>query len=304
MAFKIDPSCPIGLELVRCIRELLASAIKLTSNTRVSASERIHVARTTCKKARAALKLGRSLDQTFYRRENRWLRDAADRFSDLRDASVITENFANLGKECASATERKRFDKIRRALAAHRRKITPSPAEFETQMKQYISSLRVADKRLAHWSPQDDFDAILTGFGRTYKRARCALSAAESTRTGTAFHEWRKAANAHAYQCRLLRRVWPSTMRTLGRELKKLTGCQGDEHDLTILAQTLQQLRRTAELTVDKKTFGAARTLIKNRRRKLRKASVVLGTCVFADRPRVVQKRLAIWWRVAKRGAG
>lgn len=299
MAFELDPLCPAGAEVGRVIREQLDSAIKRTLNARVSATERVHLARTSCKKARAALKLIRGLDEKNYRRENDCLRKAANQLSELRDAEAMTQSFSELLKSGATATQRKKLETVRRALAAHRRKITPSSKEFERRMKEFAVQARAVNQRLAAWSPAAEYAEVLAQYGGVYKRARAALRDAKKKPGGTSFHEWRKAIKAHAYQCRLLRGVWPSAMKAQRKELKQLAASLGDEHDMTILDQTLCSLRNENALD-DGRAFTDARSLVKSHREQLRTTALALGLRLFADAPRAVVRRMETWWRVTR----
>ncbi len=299
MAFELDPLCPAGAEVVRAMREQLNDAMERTLNARVSATERVHFARTSCKKARAALKLIRGLDEKIYQRENSCLREAANQLSELRDADAMTQSFAELLKSGATATQRKKFEKVRRALIGHRRKITPSPDEFENRMKEFAFQARAVENRIATWSPDAEYAEVIAHYGAIYKRARAALRVAKKKPGGTSFHEWRKATKAHTYQCRLLRGAWPPAMKAQQKQLKELAACLGDEHDMTILDQTLRRLRNESELD-NGKAFMDARALVKSHRQQLRRAALTLGPRLFADPRRAVVKRMRTWWRVTR----
>src|SRR4051812_42758951 len=94
--FKLNPSCPFDTEIARVFRQKLNDAIDAASARHRPKRERIHDARTSCKKARALLKIVRSRNATWYRRENRCLSDAARRLSALRDADTLLDNFVGL----------------------------------------------------------------------------------------------------------------------------------------------------------------------------------------------------------------
>src|SRR5258708_3115877 len=119
MGFRLDPKCAIGPEIVRTIRGQLADAIAKIACKSEPKKERIHLARTACKKARAVLKLVRSPEKKFYRRENRRLGGAARKLSGLRDTDMMVDSFAALLGHCASASQRRKFEPVRRALWAH-----------------------------------------------------------------------------------------------------------------------------------------------------------------------------------------
>jgi CHAD domain-containing protein len=302
MAYKLDPTCPAGAQLARVSCDRLTEAIETTSDKRRPMKERIHAARTFCKKARAALKLARSKSGKRYRRLDRALGDAARALSALRDADAMLDSFDAVLRHFA--IPREKFRAIRAALVAHRRAVTPARAAIERELHEFVVRLRKVKQRLDTWELDANFSAIAAGFGRTYRRGRHALQAIEAKPTAAAFHEWRKATKAYFYQCRLLRAVWPPAMKELSDELRQLASVLGDEHDLTVLRDRLRQLARQDKLDVDRDMRAAFVGLIVTRRDELRAEAIPLGERLFADKPRVVATRVTRWWHVAQKHSG
>jgi len=85
-------------------------------------------------------------------------------------------------------------------------------------------------------------------------------------------------------------------MKTLGREVSTLGELLGDEHDLSLVRN---YLRDSANWDGHKASAAAGIRLIEARRRELRRAGLALGQRLFADKPRVVKRRLLHWWKVS-----
>jgi CHAD domain-containing protein len=283
--------------LARVVRGRLAEAIEVTGDKRRPVRERIHRARTSCKKARAALKLIRSQEEKLYRRENRALGDAARDLSALRDADTMLDSFDAALRHYA--IPREKFRAVRAALLAHRRAFAPARAEVDRRLHAFVQRLRKVAQRLDGWEPDAGFAALAADFGQAYRRARCALHAVQAQPGAAVYHEWRKATKAYSYQCRLLCKAWPAAMKALGDELKQLATRLGDEHDLTVLRGRLRQLARKNKLDVDEDTCAAILGLVATRRDELRAEVIPLGERLFADKPRAVVARITRWWDVA-----
>jgi CHAD domain-containing protein len=299
MSFQLDPTQHTGGEIVRVAREQIGNAVKSVSNRRKTLSERVHLARTRCKKTRAALRLLRNLDRERFREENRALASAARKLSQLRDADAMLACLAALLKHATTGMQRRKFAPVTRALHADRKRATAKKADAETALRRFAARLGQSNARLTNWAPSDDAESMIADHRRTYRRARAGLEAAKELGTATAFHEWRKATKTYYYQCRLLRAAWPPAMKEVRVEVKALARVLGDEHDLTVLRNELRRLRRKARLNVQGDVFTATIVLVEDRREELRREALSLGERIFAERPRALAARIAKWWRIA-----
>jgi CHAD domain-containing protein len=300
MAFKLDPGCDIGSEIIRVACDQLAEAAEYVRRRSEPVAERVHAGRTTCKKVRAALRLLRQQDRPRYRWENRWLRDAARKLSALREAETIPAAFGMLLKECATAPQRRKFSPLIRALHAQRDAALAEPKKIERKLARFAEKLEAAQVRLGCWETKNDVASVMAEYRRAYKRARGGLVGAQELGTGTAFHEWRKTAKTYGYQCRLLRAAWPPAMKELRDEVKQLGALLGDEHDLTMLRKTLKRMRKEPATDVTDELLSAVLDAVEKRRDDLRAEAIPLGERLFVDRPRVIAARMTQWWTVAQ----
>jgi CHAD domain-containing protein len=155
--------------------------------------------------------------------------------------------------------------------------------------------LRRERKRLARWLPRGDGWWVLgSGVCAGYKRARRRMAAAYETPSGLTFHAWRRAVKAHRFQVRVLRQVWPAELSARVEQLQRLGELLGQEHDLTVLAQTLADER---SCFADDRDCARILALLERRRGELRAQARPLGERLFAERPRDLRRRLGHYLR-------
>lgn len=300
MSFKLDPKCDVGGELVRAMREQIADTLTGVGRPRVAAKERIHRARTSTKKLRAAFKLLGAAAPKLARSENRRLRDAARELSDLRDADAMLDCLAALLEHYDPSIQREKFYSVRRSLVAYRRKQQLTAHAAKSSWHEFAAALRATNRALGRCKPDVDFGGVVRALRKCYKRTRDAVRAAEKEPSAESFHEWRKSTKTFAYQCRLLRAAWPPAMKEFHQELRALERRLGDEHDLSLLEARLVKQVRQAKREADSETFGALVGLIHARRQELRSEAILLGKPVLADRPSAVERRIVEWWALAQ----
>lgn len=300
MSFRLDPTQHTGSEIVRAARDQLGEAMKGVGNRRKPIAGRVHLARTRCKKTRAALRLLRAQDRARFRAENGALGSAARKLSKLRDADATIACLEALLTHYAGEMPRRKFSPVIRALEKERKRTIPNKADIEEALTRFAHRLAASDTRLAHWEPEDDTERMMADHRRTYRRARAGLRGAKELGTATAFHEWRKAVKAYSYQCRLLRAAWQPAMKEFCVGVRTLASLLGDEHDLTVLREELRRLRKKCRLDVPEDLFAATVGLVERRREELRREAIPLGERIFADRPRALAARISEWWRVAR----
>ncbi len=198
--------------------------------------ERIHDARTRCKKLRGLLRLIRPHFGGFYRRENAFLRDAARSLSIARDAAVVQKAFGDLARR--DRLQGKVFEAVRAALPT-----TAGPAgDDAARLTAFAESMRPFLSRLNEFEfDADGFRAIADGLTETYRDGRRAMSKALDGGADAERHGWRKQVKYHWHHVRLLRNVWQPLMEARGEELSRLGDLLGDDHDLAVLSQIIDE---------------------------------------------------------------
>lgn len=298
MAAKIDPACPPAAEIMRVVCELLVAILAQIRDRRVALKERVHRARTTTKKCRAALKLIRTDAPARYRRANRDLRDAARALSAARNAEVLVDSLDATLRYFG--VPRRKFALVRARLADERRSQRPKPAATERRLRAFAAQIREVRRSLAKWPPRLGFDAIARSYAATHRRARRALHHARTQPGAAAFRAWRKVTKAHFYQCRLLPAAWPADMRQHSGEVKTLAAALGEEHDLGGLRHQLRRLAPKRRRDDSSAACRAVLALVEARRDELRAAAMPLGERLLADKPHAVATRLRRWWKIAR----
>lgn len=299
MSFKLHPKQDVAAELMRVILEELDAAVAHTTARGTPAPERLRRARTSTKKVRACLKLMHAAAPKLRRHENRTLAQAARALGAWRDGDAMVDAIERVLTGSHVTLQRDDLQCIQRSLRRHRTTLQPSRAERSRTLRTFVRALQASRRRLADAAPDIDFTHVARGLRRTYKHARDAFAAARSKQEAKAFHKWRKAVKAYAYQCHLLRAAWPPAMKELRHELKDLGRQLGEEHDLFLLARWLKKAWRKHELDTEREIVRTLLALIAARRAELQASALAAGERLFTDRPRVVEDRMKQWWQAA-----
>ena len=112
---------------------------------------------------------------------------------------------------------------------------------------------------------------------RTYRRGRAAFKAARRDTTSEHLHAWRKRVKDLWYQQQLLKDSWPGVMKAQAKEAKKLSKLLGDDHDLTVLAEHVED--------------PEVHELVAKRRAELLQEARALGRRIYAERPKAFARR-------------
>lgn len=294
MAFQLDRRAPLDRELLRVIRWQIADAARESISTKCSVAERIHHARSSCKKVRAALLLIRGSCPQLYARENAWFRDSARRLARFRDVDVMLACVGEfLAKTPARQPARPFLLAVRGRLLARQRHERSGHASLRRELVRFGRRMRSAHRRLAGVKLKGvHCDEVMAGFATTYRRSRRSMPAAD-THAAARFHQWRKWTKSCAYQCRLLRVAWPPVMKVLWHEFSELGDTLGAEHDLSLLREYLKHPDDPAH---DAPGAAAGIRLVEQRRAHHRHAAIALGRKLLADKPRAVAHRMRRWW--------
>ena len=234
--------------------------------------EAIHDARKRIKKTRALLRLARpGLTKREYRRRNRALRDTGRGMSANRDADVLVETVDLLAGRFVGQYPKTFFTGVKQPLAAQARALrrqADASAHAET-----LGGLAQDEWPLRELDPGD----LASSLQRTYARGRDAFATADREPTAEHLHEWRKRVKDLWYQERLLEDTWPGVMKAQAKEAKKLSKLLGEDHDLAVLAER-----------VDDDQLHA---LIDARRAELLAQSRDAGGRIYAERPKAFARR-------------
>lgn len=196
------------------------------------------------------------MGQAAYRRENAALRDAARRFSPVRDAQVGLQTVAVLLKSEDHPRVRLRLAALRRELAAQRKRARPGGAA----LREVITALEKSAARIARLKvPADTGPMLYAGLARVYRRGRKALRAALADGGDEALHEARKQAKyLEAGLALLPKAARPQKAR---RRAARVADGLGADHDLAVLEQRAGLSFTARRGKLQKKAFERARRL-------------------------------------------
>lgn len=295
MSYRIKRKERVAKAIPRIARKQADRAIAALDGQK-SPRERVHEARTAVKKLRALLRLVRPALGDTYDRENDRLRALGDSLSQLRDAEVLIETFDGLFDHFEEQLGPP-LRRVRTRLTTRLRGIESRlqlPARLRDARRQFTRTR----KRVRRWVPRRErrgWKMMAGGLGSTYRWGRRAMAVAYRDGDDVAFHDWRKAVKYHGYHVRLLAGIWPEEMEGRLGVLERLGELLGEDHDLTVFAETLQSERGCFDDDRDQQVLLG---LIDQRKAGLRAMARPLGKRLYAERPSDLCRRLRRYWRV------
>lgn len=297
---------PLGRGLRRVGVAQCEAAIRSLARPGDDIDGAIHEARKIMKRLRAVLRLVRSeIGERAYRYENRSLRDAARLVAGVRDGAVAVETVVDLADRFPGALQVDVFDDLaerldRRALRIRRRILEESDA-----VDRVLTALERTRVRFAAWpideseealvgrAIPDRYRAIAPGLDATYRRGRDEMRKAYSSPSAEGFHAWRKRVKYLRHQVEILNSLWPEVMGGTAASLERLGDLLGQEHDL---AELLRLLAIDPDLCPDPVERSLFAALAQHRRAELQAAARVVGTRVYAEKPKGFVSRVGSYW--------
>lgn len=254
------------------------------------AAKRVHEVRTCCKKLRGLLRIVRPRLGDVYRQENAFFRDAARKLSAARDAAVVLNLFDDVMLNVGA--DRNSIGGLRSAI--ERRMSPPGDCVGVDALKSVAASMETHLPNPEKWPVEaTGFRALGDGLAETYQSGRRAMRRALRTGDAVDRHDWRKHTKYHWYHVRLLRNVWKPMMESRRDELDRLADQLGNDHDLTVLAETASTLD-----AVNGETVRLLLERLDDRRSAIRSVARPLGQRIFAESPKVFAKRMRRYWKV------
>jgi CHAD domain-containing protein len=273
---------------------------QLRREAKVDVATAVHDARKDLKKLRSLQRLVRAdLGKQRYRAENGRYRDAARLLSSPRDAEVKLETLAGLRE--AFPDELPAMDGLRRVLEDERERLAGDAGDPELagRLEQAAAAIAAGGAEVDAWElAAADFELLRAGIERSYRRGRNAFRALGDDPSDEAVHELRKRVKDLWYHLRLLRDVWPATMKGAANAAHELSDLLGEHNDLAVLAA---DARARAP---DDPDLPALVALAERRQRELLDAALPLGERLYAEKPKRYADRLASYWYAWRSGDG
>ncbi|MDE2737325.1 MAG: CHAD domain-containing protein [Gemmatimonadota bacterium] len=300
---KRGENAPEGVR--RMAAEQLDKALEHLACQDGKRDKHIHEARKATKRLRALVRLvRRELGDEVYALENQCYRDAGQRLSELRDATVLVETLDRLIESLGEDVPKSRFARVRAWLVERRDQVYGQAASSDRVALEVIADLTPARERLEDWNLQrQGWGGIRVGLQRIYARGRRDFAAAYALPSDEAFHDWRKQAKYLWYHTQILENIWPSVIQAQAEELDQLGELLGQDHDLAVLRTTVLAEFPRAGATA---TLRALERRIDEVRARIQARARPLAERIYLERPRDFTRRLRGYWRVwqAEQSAG
>jgi CHAD domain-containing protein len=297
MAFCFKKKESVSKAVRRLCRERIENALECSEDC--GHAEAIHCARKDIKKVRAVLRLVRAeISQKQFCQLIKLLRETANHLAAPRDAYIKAKTLRDLA----------RHFKGQLAPGALRHVRAEFRNDFDEEMKRFKKEKTTRKvERILHRVAKEverlsvsgkGWKALSPGVKTAYSQGRCAYQTVLKDSAPENFHEWRKSAKDLWYQVSLLHRVWPEQMDAMASELEMLGECLGDDHDLFVLQQAVEE---HCASDGDGRELEILHGLIAERQRELRAAALALGARFYAEKPSTFCNRLAGYWQIWRR---
>lgn len=296
ITFRLDDE-RLGDGVERILNEQIDQAVaELRGHTTRSRDEEVHEARKRCKRLRALLRLVRDhLGDDLYRQENVAIRDASRLVAPVRDAQVLVTTLDAAVSGANGQLDARSVAETRRALKAAHSRLRQRTLYRGTASEQAAVALLAVQQRSHDWPLADlRFDDLRLGLARVYRRGRKRMGEAYGDPTPERFHDWRKRVKYLWHHLELLQPAWPGLLDALAQQTHDLSDLLGDEHDRTVLEQTL---RERPDMLASEDVTQALMAALDQQREHLRAAARPLGAKVYTEIPEQFTERIACYWQ-------
>lgn len=281
MEQSLDTQKSPGSLVEKALQEEMRGAAKALRHG-ASAEHAVHHARRCLKRARSAIKLGRSgCGKRRYHKIDRNLRNAAHLLSDLRNAEAQIEAFDRIMNRFCTAIDCHIFAKTRDYLVM-------SCKHTQTKLLEHKKNALRARKRVEKASSEfadaawirPGKQALLFALGKAYARGRNAFLNAWTKPTPLTLHNLRRKSKNLRYEIELLGDYSTGDLSRLAKDLHILTDALGENHDLDLLKNAVQNDRLNPE---DETAQLLLLFLIEKRQEELERAALLWGQHVYID---------------------
>ncbi|HXW10067.1 MAG TPA: CHAD domain-containing protein [Steroidobacteraceae bacterium] len=262
----------------RALLRDVATASEPVAVHRALGAEAVHETRKRIKRCRAVLRLLRpALDDGDFAACDRALRRAGKALSRARDAAVASRLQAELG-----------------SLAAGRRKAPsrgPGPAgpmasaadvaRAHRSLQSAADSLALAKLHRRGWS------TLGPGVRTVYRGGRRRVPVEAQAASGAALHDWRRHVKRYWHVLEVFSALNPERLGAVIGIARRLSDVLGEEHDLAMLDARLRARRDPPDDVL---------RLVAERRAKLTRRAVTLGTKLYREPSKTIERELHRDW--------
>jgi len=294
MAYRFQSDAPLDGDVRRIARAQVEKAVEDLSLTGDAAHEGVHEARKRFKRLRGLLRLVRTADPGFARREEARYRDAGRLLSGARDRTALIEALDGLAEHSGAAADAPGFATVRVALGRRRTQaLERAERDADGALETVRASLAEGRSRLDAFAPPRAGGSgrrriLLDGLDRNYRRARADLREARRSGETEAFHDLRKRMKYLGMHLKLLEEAWPGPFAAMRAEADAVADALGRDHDYAVLR---------AEMLAEPAAFGAAagrRAVLSAMERhaaSLRADALTRTERLLAEKPKAFRRR-------------
>ena len=296
----MQPHEPPARAIRRILTEQVDEALQHLQKSDQQPDRAVHETRKSYKRIRAVLRLVRDdIGNKAYKRENIFFRDLGRASAETRDSLVIIRTLDSLMarheehlKVRVAKDVRKHFEE------QHAAQLAGLEADTE-HIEQAVEALEAARERISHIILEHEgFGAFKSGLKKIYGDGRDGWHDAYKKGSAEVFHEWRKDVKYLWHQLEVLTPIWEAVVGEHADELHKLATMLGDEHDLVVLREALQQLPPDV---AEAEAVLLLTTVIDGERERLHKLAKPLAKRLYADKPKAFARRLDAYWHAWER---
>jgi len=290
VAYRFETGEDVGAGFRRIADEQFSKILRRFSMDADGGST-IHEARKSLKRLKALLKLGRKgLGKKDYAREYSTVRDAGRLLSGARDFEVMPTTLASL-KAANGDLNRADVRRVSAAIQIAKRAFEQS-WDRNSAIDEVVGGLAASRKRFSKLDLDEDFGVIAKGAGMCLGVLRSQGERALSTGGDEDFHDWRKSAQLHWRQLRLLSPIWPEVMAARITVTRALADGLGFDHDLAVLARFIATMP-SSELDDERK--AAIGDAIKLCQLSLRDEARAYAGLLIVDEPQQFGEQLVAY---------
>jgi CHAD domain-containing protein len=300
MTFRLEP----GLAITQSVRQAGTEQIDRALSKLAGKAKKgnaVHETRKAIKRLRALLHLIKpAMRKADFRIGDARLKQIAKSLSGVREIQAMIETVAKLdaydeqvGRGPVASQLRAHLEEMRDAAET-----SPNGSGAERARKLLKQARHAFDKIELE---SDDFAVLAKTVERDYRKARDAYKRAYELGEDEAFHDWRKYVQRHWRQLLLVAPGWPKALRphiALARDLSEILG---EDHDLYILSQFVEQKAASFGSPGDVEAFLA---LCGQRQQELRILAQDMGARLFAEKPSSLALRLTVYWMTVPPASG
>lgn len=284
--FKLDDSPQTGL---RRIATEQATKITTYLKSETDSAIALHDTRKALKRLRSLFKLVReALPKQTYAQEYGEVRAIGQALSGQRDLDVLPVVFASLVTS-TDTLDASAIDQVRSAIT-HAQSNAAQTGAAAIAVTDALDAIEAANERYAELRLHGcSFEILAIGAGNGLRALRGQHEIAVTSGQDEDYHDWRKSAQLHWRQLRLVREAWPAFIDARIELTKALAKSLGSDHDLSVLAKFVSDLPGNRLRATQRE---AVLSTIRSRQLELRASARALARPLVVDKPKTLVRNL------------